>query len=128
MFGVPGALGEELDWPQPDREIKPLMRNKVKTTERKPFRMSRRFGKNRSKPTLMKAIPCRGLGTDWCAAALEGAVVVIVSLPFATKPLAGVTEAGVKEQAAPPGSVPQVKFTIPLYPPIGVMVSVATTD
>lgn len=58
----------------------------------------------------------------------EAAPVVTVSVLVAALPLDDVTEDGANVQVVSLGSGPQVKVTVPLYPPTGVTVIVATAD
>ena len=60
-------------------------------------------------------------------AATPEAVVETVRPTVAAVPF-GVSEDGVNAQATPVGSVPQEKCSVPLYPPMGVTVSVVVAD
>lgn len=71
-------------------------------------------------PAMAPEVPGRVAG--------EAAPVVIVSVLVAALLLDDVTEDGANVQVVSPGSGPQVKVTVPLYPPTGVTVIVATAD
>jgi hypothetical protein len=134
--GVPGVLlapdalpaaGETLDPPQPDREIQLHITTMGTKYIHRRYRFDPRTGSKSRNATLTHATGVSFLTAARCVAA-EGAVVVIVSLVLAAAPLPGLTEEGANVQVAKLGRVPQEKLTMLVYPPTGVIVSVAVTD
>ena len=125
---VPDALLPPEEPPQPDREIKLHITTNMGTKYiHRRCRFDQRPGSKSRNAMLTHAMDASFLTADRCVAE-EGAVVVIVSFVLAAVPLSGVTEEGANVQVAKLGSVPQEKLTVPVYPPTGVIVSVAATD
>jgi hypothetical protein len=127
--GVPGVV-----WWLGDEELHPESETRALTTVnsnkewvRSLFIRRIRFGENARKMAPAQAMADRPLSRVRCSAT-PGAVVETVRLTVAVAPFAGVSEAGANVQATPVGSVPQEKCRVPLYPPMGVTVSVVDAD
>jgi hypothetical protein len=111
-------------------ERKPLISSKSNTTERVarwPSGRMRRGEDARQRKRLAHATSGNDPGSFRSGAeeaAVEGAVVEIVSVVISFSPLARVVVGEENEQDAPEGRAVQENFTVPLYPPSGATVSV----